>query len=142
MFRSNINVLEEDTNTNGQQNQSPPSDEQTIPSIGASFQPLLKHPNEYVKGEATNGMPFTITLNEKGQVLNDEGGRTWRDILHREALRLFGPTITKDFRHQGKTHILCFFINCILNLCSINYILNVSCFILKKIIYCTQCYIP
>ena len=142
MFRSNINFLEEDTNTNEQQNQSPPLDEQTIPSIGASFQPLLKHPNEYVKGEATNGMPFTITLNEKGQVLNDEGGRTWRDILHREALRLFGPTITKDFRRQGKTHILCFFINCILNLCSINYILNVSCFILKKNIYCTQCYIP
>ena len=118
MFRSNINVLEEDTNTNGQQNQSPPSDEQTISSIDASFQPLLKHPNEYVKGEETNGMPFMITLNEKGQVLNDESGRTWRDILHLEALRLFGPTITKDFRHQGKTHILCFFINCILNLCS------------------------
>ena len=87
-------------------------------------------------------MPFTITLNEKGQVLNDEGGRTWRDILHREALRLFGPRITKDFRHQGKTHILCYFINFIINLCSTNYIINVSCFILKKIIYCTQCYIP
>ena len=44
-------------------------------------------------------MPFTITLNEKGQVLNDEGGRTWRDILHREAFRLFSPTITKYFFH-------------------------------------------
>ena len=53
--------------------------------------------------EVSNDMPFTITSNEKGEVLNDEAGRTWRDILHCEALRLFGPTITRDFHHQGKT---------------------------------------
>ena len=85
------------------QNQYPPIDEPTIASIGTSLAPPLKHPNGYVRGEVSNGMPFTITLNEKGQVLNDEVRRTWRDILHREALRLFGPTITRYFRHQDKT---------------------------------------
>ena len=87
-------------------NQSPSLDESTRACTGASLAIRLKHPNEYVKGEATNGMPFTITLKEKGQVLNDDAGRTWRDILHREALRLFGPTITRYFHHQGKTHPL------------------------------------
>ena len=91
------------------QNHSPPSNEPTIISTDASPPPPLKHPIEYVRGEASNGMSFTITLNEKGQVLNDEAGRTWRDILHREALRLFGPTITRDFRHQGKTCLLYIF---------------------------------
>lgn len=102
-LRSNTIVPEEGTNVDGVQNQSPPVDEPVIESIGASLAHPLKHPSEYVRAEATNGMPFTITLNEKGQVLNDEAGRTWRDILHRESLRLFGPTITRDFRHQGKT---------------------------------------
>ena len=85
------------------ENQSPPLDEPTIASIGASLAPPLKHPNGYVRGEVSNGIPFTFTLNEKGKVLNDEARRIGRDILHREALRLFGPTITRDFRHQGKT---------------------------------------
>ena len=103
LLKSNIIVSEEGINVDGVQNQSPPLDEPTIASIGASLTPPLKHANGYVRGEVSNGMPFTITLNEKGQVLNDEAGRTWRDILHREALRLFGPTSTRDFRHQGKT---------------------------------------
>ena len=103
MLRSNIIVSEEGINVDGVQNQSPPLDEPTIASIGASLAPPLKHPNGYVRGEMSNGMPFTITLNEKGQLLNDEVGRTWRDILHREALRLFGPTSTRYFPQQGKT---------------------------------------
>ena len=100
---SNIIVFEEGINFDGVQNQSRPLDEPTIAYIGASLAPPLKHPNGYVRGEVSNGMPFTIIVNEKGQVLNDEVGITWRDIRHREALRLFGPTITRDFRHQGKT---------------------------------------
>ena len=103
---SNIIVFEEGINFDGVQNQSPPLDEPTIASIGASLAPPLKHPNGYVRGEVSNGMQFTITLNEIWQVVNDEVGRTWRDILHHEALRLFGPTITRDFLHQGKTLLL------------------------------------
>ena len=100
---SNIIVPEEGTNGDGVKNQSPPLDEPSIASIGASLAPPLKHPNRYVRREVSNVMPFTITLNEKGKVLNDDTGRKWRYILHREALRLFGCTITRYFHHQCKT---------------------------------------
>ena len=64
-LRSNIIVREEGTNVDGVQNQSPPVDEPTITSIGAYPAAPSKHPNGYVIGEVRNGMPFTITLNEK-----------------------------------------------------------------------------
>ena len=63
--RSNIIVLEEGNNVDGVENQSPPLDEPTIASIGASLAPPSKHPNGYARGEVRNDMPFTITLNEK-----------------------------------------------------------------------------
>ena len=76
---SNIIVPEEGTNVDGVQNQSPPLDELAIASIGASLAPPLKHPNGYVRGEVSNDMQFTSTLNEKRQVLNDEVGRTCQE---------------------------------------------------------------
>ena len=59
-------VPEEGNKVDGVENQSPPLDEPNIASIGASLAPPLKHPNGYVRGEMSNGMLFTITLNEKG----------------------------------------------------------------------------
>ena len=108
---SNIIVPEEGTN---------------IASIGTSLAPPLKHPTWYVKGE----------VNEKGQVLTDEVGRTRRYILHREALRLFHPTITIDFRHQGLKHgSYKKFQDCMLKICCINLYawVNGSRFILKYV---------
>ena len=50
LLRSNIIVSEEGINVDGVQNQSPPLDEPTIASIGASLTPPLKHQNGY-RGE-------------------------------------------------------------------------------------------
>ena len=86
LLRSNIIVSEEGINVDGVENQSPSLDEQTIASIGASLAPPLKHPNGYVRGEVSNGMAFTITLNEKGQVLKmmkwGEHGETYFIVKH------------------------------------------------------------
>ena len=86
MFLRNIfHVQEEISHTNGEQNLSPLADEPTSVFVDGPPEISSKHPHEYVRGDATNGMQFTITLNSKGKLLNDEAGKQWREILHGES---------------------------------------------------------
>ena len=95
MFLRNIfHVQEEISHTNGEKNLSPLADEPTTVVVDGSPEISSKHVHEYVRGYAMNGMKFTITLNANGKILNDGARKQWREILHHEALRLFGPTIT------------------------------------------------
>ena len=104
-LRNNFHVQEEISHTNGEQNLSHLADEPTTMFVDGPPEISSKHLHKYVRGNETNGMQFRVTLNAKGQVLNDEPGKQWREILHGEALRLFSPTMTKYFCHQGKTYV-------------------------------------